>query len=243
MPEAFYLEVYRHQLAGRSVTDIAAILETSTPTVRRAIKRCDDLFVKEAATIHRILFDTLREYCPELHEPYYYAAVGVSYTMTGMYPFNIKDFYGCFTNCPSRFKMREHCSLHLKKLVYKGESYQFTFSQPIDPELSYQQIAKTDACGFCSLGMKKGNIYQPMIAQPHIYYDLLFYLSLYRTSPEDSDMIATGFDHAFDYSIVSSILLKILQKAHSEGQDEKTAVARIEEYFIGFTQHLWDCVT
>ncbi len=63
------------------------------------------------------------------------------------------------------------------------------------------------------------------------------------TNPLASLMVRTH--HAIAASLnanrVNAILLNILRKADLEGEGEKFAVARMERYFVGFTQALWDC--
>ena len=241
MPEEFYLEVYRLQLTGHSIAQTAKALDAQIPTVRRAFVKGQEALIRGATQGHRVLFDTLRLYCPEQYEAYYYVAAGMNHAMTGLYSFGMKDFYKCFTICPTRQKVRKYASERLEIFVYNGEKYDFRIPKPYDDEFTFEQIAKTDACNFCKLGAQKGNIYQPMVALPHIYYDIQYSLSLYRTPPEDEDAIARAFDRAIEYSIVNAILLNILRKADLEGEDEKSAVARMERYFLGFTQALWDC--
>jgi hypothetical protein len=98
---------------------------------------------------------------------------------------------------------------------------------------------KADSCRFCKLRPVIGKVYEPYSTATSIYFDVLFFISIHRLRNKTPDNVIALLDGAIIYSMTTSILLKILERASIDGQSEVEAISRMERYLVGFTEHLW----
>lgn len=236
----FHLEVYRHRITGHSPVEISRILGSSLPTVRRSIGKTREAFFasgERSATIFRATMEKMKIVD---HEAYYHILGQLGYFYVERYGFDLFDYFRCFAQCPTRIPLRKFVPKHLEVHSYTGRSYQLKVTTQNDVNFCQEYFMKADSCRFCKLRPVIGKVYEPYATSTRIYFDMLYFISLHRLREPTQDKIVELLDGAIVYSMTVSILMEILARGSRDGMNEHEAIERMENYFLDFTNFLWE---
>lgn len=239
--KALYLEVLRHRICGRTVSETADVLATTEPTVRRAISRTRFILC-DSEDFKAFLYDLPDRYGLQNYSMFREKLQTLHHLYLQPHEFSFHDVHICTSKCKIDLSPRKFVDQHVEYLTYNMRSYLLEYPISVDRTELLFYVANVAQCRYCPLKKNRALLQSIFCQCPRMYLDIMSHLSRLRVRSTRPIDLLILYNEAFYLGLIKSVIIHDICKNISKTDDNPASINSSLAFFNMFTEKIFDFV-